>query len=345
MAKEQELGAPVDAARLIHEVLSELGWPADASSVVQGVRRLDIGLPAEDEFSVICAWLGKCELLHKLDQLQVPIASRARFQVPDLLARFETQTNSVPVLIEVKSKQGNTLSFKPEYLERLTNYAQLVGMPLLIAWKFRGFWMLFEAKHLRKAKSNFNISLSTASQQNLLGMLAGDVGYKIGTGAGIHLRLLKDKLVKTEKNDEGRTEHWQMTFDDFAFSNYEGELTRDLDGDVQSLFYAWDLEDEEEHTESHIYQHFVAGQEGMQFAHMALVRLLHWESPNDTRPHWRSLLRKEQVVTNVENFAEALEKAYRQKIVSHILHIRPHTVPDFLRLAAADVSNDCSGIA
>jgi hypothetical protein len=34
----------------------------------------DIGLPVEDEFSVACAWLGKCQLLHKLDQHQVPIA-------------------------------------------------------------------------------------------------------------------------------------------------------------------------------------------------------------------------------------------------------------------------------
>ncbi|CBJ36219.1 conserved protein of unknown function (predicted Restriction endonuclease, type II-like) [Ralstonia solanacearum CMR15] len=330
MVKVGKAAAPVDAARLIHEVLSELGWSADPSHVAQSVRRLDIGLPAEDEFSVVCAWLGQCELLHKLDQQQVPIASREKFQVPDLLARFTTQTNSVPVLIEVKSKQGNTLSFKPEYLEKLTNYAELVGMPLLIAWKFHGFWMLFEAKHLRRAKSNLNISLSTASQQNLLGMLAGDVGYKIGAGVGIHLRFRKDKLVKTETREDGRTEQWQMTIDDVAFSNYNGELVRDVEGDIQSLVSVWDLEDQEEHTDSHIYQRFVAGSEGMQFAHMALVRLLNWESPGDTRPHWRSLLRKDQVVANVENFAAALEKAYQQKFVSHIFHIRPRAVPDFL---------------
>lgn len=331
MKKNEKGEVPVDAARLIQEVLAELGWSADPADVARGVRRLDIGLPAEDEFSVVCAWLGKCELLHKLDQQQVPVASRAKFQVPDLLAKFTTQTNRAPVLIEVKSKQGNTLSFQPDYLERLINYSELVGVPLLIAWKFHGLWMLFEAKHLRKANKNFNIALGTAGQENLLGMLAGDVAYKIGAGAGIHLRFRKDSLISTEKSDDGWTEQWRMTIDDVAFSNYDGTRLTDLDSDVQSLFTAWDLEDHEEHTESRIYQRFVAGHEGIQFAHTALVRLLNWESPSDDRPHWRGLLRKEQVVANVANFSAALECAFRQKVVSHIFHFQPHAVPDFLR--------------
>ena len=50
---------PPDGARLIQDVLAELGWSADATDLAEGVRRLDVGLPAEDEFSVVCAWLGK----------------------------------------------------------------------------------------------------------------------------------------------------------------------------------------------------------------------------------------------------------------------------------------------
>lgn len=81
---------PKDAARLIQTVLAELGWDADASDITARVRRLNVGLPKEDEFSVVCAWLGKCWLLHKLDQHQLPISSREKFQVPDLLAFFAT---------------------------------------------------------------------------------------------------------------------------------------------------------------------------------------------------------------------------------------------------------------
>ncbi len=186
---------PPDLPRLIQDVLAELGNDADASTVAEQVRRLDIGLPVEDEFSVLCAWLGKCQLLHKLDQRQVPIASKQEFQVPDLLAKFSTQTSKFPVLIEVKSKKDKLLSFKPEYLVRLQNYANLVGMPLLMAWKFHSLWMLFEARHMKKADKNFKITLETAMRENLLGVLAGDIAYKIGSGAGVKLRFRKNKLL------------------------------------------------------------------------------------------------------------------------------------------------------
>ncbi|EPP9652457.1 hypothetical protein PSP82_005738 [Pseudomonas aeruginosa] len=322
--------APPDLPRLIQDVLAELGYNADAATVAERVRRLDIGLPVEDEFSVVCAWLGKCQLLHKLDQHQVPIASKQEFQVPDLLAKFSTQTSKSPVLIEVKSKKDKLLSFKPEYMGRLQNYADLVGMPLLVAWKFHSLWMLFEARHMKKADKNFNITLETAMRENLLGVLAGDVAYKIGAGAGVHLRFRKDKLVETEKTEDGYTEQWMMTIDDVSFTDREGARRTDLDSEIQSLFTAWDLEEKEEHTDSHIHLHFVAGDEGMQFAHTALVHLLSWESPHDDRPHWRGLLRREQVTANVANFSAALDAALRQKVVSHIFHVGPHDMPNFL---------------
>jgi Holliday junction resolvase len=321
---------PPDLPRLIQDVLAELGYDADASAVADQVRRLDIGLPAEDEFSVLCAWLGKCRLLHKLDQHQVPIASKQEFQVPDLLAKFSTQTSQSPVLIEVKSKKDKLLSFKPEYMGRLQNYADLVGMPLLVAWKFHSLWMLFESKHMKKADRNFNITLETAMRENLLGVLAGDVAYKIGVGAGVKLRFRKNKLLSSEKTDEGYTEQWAMTIDDVSFTDREGNRREDLDGEVQSLFTAWDLEERANHTDSHIHLHFVAEDEGIQFAHTALVRLLRWELPHDDQPHWRGLLRKEQVTANVANFSAALETAFRQKVVSHVFHMQPHSLPAFL---------------
>ena len=91
---------PEDVARLIQDILSELGHGADPTTVAARVRALDRGLPAEDEFSVICSWLGKTRLIHKLDQLQTPPTSRDIYQVPDLLAVFDA---GGPFLIEVKA--------------------------------------------------------------------------------------------------------------------------------------------------------------------------------------------------------------------------------------------------
>nr|MBF4317138.1 hypothetical protein [Vibrio anguillarum] len=56
---------PSDLERLIHESLEQLGWSADAKSIAERVHRLNIGLPLEDEFSIICGWLGQCSLVHK----------------------------------------------------------------------------------------------------------------------------------------------------------------------------------------------------------------------------------------------------------------------------------------
>jgi Holliday junction resolvase len=328
--EQPKKAAPPDLPRLIQDVQAELGYDADAAAVAERVERLDIGLPVEDEFSVVCAWLGKCQILHKLDQHQVPIASKQDFQVPDLLAKFAPQTNRSPVLIEVKAKKDQLLSFKPEYMKCLQNYADLVGMLSLVAWKFHSLWMLFEARHMKKARSNFNITLEGGMRENLLGILAGDVAYKIGAGAGIHVRFRKDKLLGTEKTDEGFTEQWATTIDEVSFTDRDGMRRSDLDGEVQSLFTAWDLEESEEHNDSHVQLHFVAGDEGIQFAHTALVHLLSWESPNRGRPHWRRLLRKEQVTENVASFSAALDKAFNQKVVSHIFHMQPLEMPEFL---------------
>ncbi|WP_245509871.1 hypothetical protein [Rhizobium laguerreae] len=46
---------PKDADRLIQEVMAEIGWDADPADIAEQVRRLDIGLPVEDEFAVVCA--------------------------------------------------------------------------------------------------------------------------------------------------------------------------------------------------------------------------------------------------------------------------------------------------
>ena len=63
---------PEDLEHLVHEALTQLGWGADGKRIAARIWRLNIGLPREDEFSVVCGWLGQCELIHKLDQRQTP---------------------------------------------------------------------------------------------------------------------------------------------------------------------------------------------------------------------------------------------------------------------------------
>lgn len=316
-----------DYDRLIQEVLVELGRDGDARQIADKVRQLDLGLPAEDEFTAVCSWLGKTVLIHKLDQQQAPLKSRDTYQVPDLLAQFD---NAGPLLIEVKVKKGRTLSFKPDYLARLEAYAELVGMPLLIAWKHHGLWTLFEARHLKRARKNFNIAFGDAMMENLLGVLAGDLAYKIAPGAGIHLRSKKEELLAVEKSGDTRTEQWKLRIDDVGFTVANGERADMIDPDLTTLFTTWDLEERQSHSDTHIEFHFVAGDDaGMMFGHMALVHLMNWSLPQGATINWRHAIRRDAVVSNMANFSNALNRALDQKLVRTIIHQQPQTRPDF----------------
>lgn len=316
-----------DDHRLIYEVLSELGRNADPAAVAEKVRQLERGLPAEDEFIAVCTWLGKTKLIHKLDQQQSPPSSTDRLQVPDLLARFAA---AGPFLIEVKSKKKPKLSFTPEYLGRLQAYADLLGLPLLIAWKFLGVWTLFDACHLRRARKNFNITFNDAIAENLLGVLAGDLSYKIAPGAGIRLRFRKEKLLDTSQEGDTISQHWMVRPDGVDFMVAGGRPSSHLSPEVKTLFSAWNLEEHQTDTEHHIEIAFQAGTEGMMFGHMALTYLLNWGLPEGQPINWRQVIRRDTVVASITNFAAALDAGLAQKVVHLILHQQPQTRPDFL---------------
>ncbi|WP_323538902.1 hypothetical protein [Xanthomonas sp. WHRI 10064B] len=319
-----------ELARLIQEALAELGKEASATEVANRVRRLDIGLTAEDEFSVLCTWLGRCELLHKLDQLQVPSASKQIYQVPDLLARFSSQTNITPLLIEVKSKSDNRLYFKPDYLKKLQNYASLVGMPLLIAWRYRSLWVLFEARHLKQANKNYTITFTDAIKENLLGVLAGDVMYVLEELAGFHISVKKERLIETVGCDDHSIQQWHTVVDEMYFTTGKGLKYYDLDQGVFQLFVTAELDEVQEHSDTHIHLHATAGSHGAQPAYRALVNLLHWESNVNQGLNWRHVLRRDQPLATINDFHALLRAGLTNNIVRFVIEQHPLSPPDFL---------------
>ena len=290
---------------------------------------LNFGLPREDEFSVVCGWLGCCDVIHKLDQKQTPEKSSERYQVPDLLAIFNVQGKQVPVLIEVKSKKDNTLSFRPDYMEKLKQYSNVLNLPILIAWRWQGIWILFELKHMKKAKKNYNIHFGDAIRENLLGILAGDFSYSLYPKAGLHIGMKKEELISTEEADDGSTDQWKMVIDDVYYTNGDGQVVRNLPSQVQQLFVISDLEKSENHTDTHITMNYVVRESSMLFAHMALVRLLNWQTPADPDIHWRTMLHGSYIVKGIENFRTAIQEAMEYKIVRTVFNLTPRTEPEF----------------
>lgn len=321
---------PEDLPYLLYRAISELGWSTDHNSLADSVRRLDIGLPAEDEFSVICSWLGKCKIIHKLDQNQIPADSRKNYRVPDLLAHFSTQKENKPILIEVKSKIRNKLSFRPDYLQGLKNYADMVGADLLIAWKRHSLWTLFSYQHMKIADVNYNINHETAMKENLLGVLVGDMSYKIGLKSGFHLRLEKEELISAEKQADGNEEKWRMRISDAYFTNKNGDTVQNLSNDVKSLLMASAMYSEDvSDNNDHIIVSCTVKENSFQFAHRALVDLLAPFGSSTEPISWRREAQKDKLNT-IDDIGRAIRKAYDEKIITHVFHQQPNSMPDFL---------------
>lgn len=320
--------SPEELAHLIHEALAQIGWEAEAKPLADRIARLHIGLPCEDEFSVICSWLGKCALVHKLDQKQTPATSKKSFQVPDLLAIFDTANGQISTLIEVKSNNSNVLSFKPEYMASLRNYASTINLPLLIAWKYKGIWSLFDAAHMKVAEKNFNISFTDAFCETLLGVLAGDFSYSMAADAGINIVFRKQQLVEERTIDSSNSEQeWLTVIEDVYYIDGAGEIRRNVPHDIQQLFMAHDLPEQQEHSETHMKIFCKIGEDKHKFAHMALSRLLNWHETNEASIDWRSVMGKQQPLVGIANFQEAANSALREGFVTHIFHIQPKSPP------------------
>ncbi|QOJ22655.1 MAG: restriction endonuclease [Gammaproteobacteria bacterium] len=328
---------PPDLPHLLHEALSQLGWKCNPEHLVQRLHRLNIGLPREDEFAVVCSWLGYCTLVHKLDQTQSPSSSEGVFQVPDLLAVFQREGRLIPVLVEVKTSTEKKLSFKTDYYNKLKSYAKLLGLPMLIAWKFHGFWALFDINQMELAKTNYNIDFGKAMSESLLGVLAGDFSYTLPRGTGIHLRMRKEKLISSVRHDSEVHEEWHMVIEDALHVDGDGKKRRDLSPDVQALFFVNNLKEEQEHTSSHVHWRFLVQDDENKFAHMALVGLLNWYSSGSEPLNWREVVARIAPVPGITDFEATVKRALRAGVVKYIFHLQPQTMPAFL--GAANLRN------
>lgn len=321
---------PSDLERLIHESLEQLGWSADAASIADRVRRLNIGLPLEDEFSIICGWLGQCNLVHKLDQQQYPTISKNTFQIPDLLANFKVRgAGNTSVLIEVKSCEKNVLSLRPDCVSKLRTYGQLLRLPVLIAWRKYGIWSLVDLEVFSKAKKNFNLNFNDAIRNSLMSKFLGDFSYTPQVNSGIHISFKKEKLIETIETDEGLQENWHMIIDDVYFTNGKNEQLRNLSPIAQQLFYSWDLTTRESHSDSHVVMHNTIDEESGMFAHMALTRLLSFHGRED-EVHWRRHLQHDAAISSVLDFRSRIEENLKEGIIKYIFDIEPANVPGFL---------------
>lgn len=173
--------------------------------ILKQVRSQEKGLPLEYQFGAICCWLGKCKHFQFIDtQPEFPYLSKIEnVKYPDAFAVFNYNNRDFPCFIQIKSKNDMRLKMKPEYVSGLKKYPLLKGYPLLIAWKFREFWILFDIDTFISEKGGINVRFEDAGKANLMSLLCGDflfTGFKKGIDFYLVMETDRDNLIRFKNN-------------------------------------------------------------------------------------------------------------------------------------------------
>ncbi len=322
---------PLDpSARLLSEAIAELGWNADPKELAERVRRLQLGLPAEDEFALLLSWLGKCVLVHRLDQLQVPPDSKAAYRVPDLFAVFRHNDREIATLVEVKTSAERQLSWRPDYYEALRRYAELLGLPLLLAWDWTklGFWALCDISLFEREEKNYHLAYKTAMRHSLMCELAGDFSYVFQPGVGVHFKFEKiEKLPPEAPNNES----WHLRVEEAYYTDGAGNRLNTLGPGIWWMFLGAEQETETEDHPGHFDHRFVMTDHSpMQAAHR-LLALVTVGLGADQPVQWRKLLEEHSFAIDGAALAAEARSAIERHIVRYVFHQQPAKIPAFLK--------------
>ncbi len=314
-------------AYAIREALVHLGMQSHGKVIADQVMRLERGLAVEDELSLLFCWLGRCKLIHKLDQLVAPPASRSTYQVPDLLSVFEYDGKEIPVLIEVKTCSSSSLSWRPDYITRLRRYSERIGLPLLVACKWKGSpfkWTLSEIDCFqRRGATNYKLSMEEAVISNLMFVFAGNFALVFHKGITWHA---KAKRLTPSKAISGKKKTFSMTVrfekGDY-YTDAKGNRLNTPDSQLWTFFMGQPGSFSEKGDSIEI--PFVTPKDTFQSADSVFEQII---SPHEKNVYWRELLCNYEIPIDASSLRKAAES--RPDIVEKVLATKPKRKPHFL---------------
>ena len=324
---------------LLRQVLEALPLVDEPSTeaVLARLEHLQRGLEPENELALILAWLGKCQLVHKLGQEQLPLGSSGEFKVPDLLAVFEHRQRRLLVLIEVKTTKVDPTKPALRRLVELNSkrlsvsrkyqaYADLVGLPLLVAWRIESLWALFELRHATLAQENYKIDFESAMRENLLGSLAGDFSYRLAPGTRIRMSIRK----LTEPDPE--TGGLEGRFHNIHIVNPLGQAVPGIPL-LSLLFLFWENDVECVEEGEDIVQSYVAADAGhAEFASRTLSQIVcRLAAINGSRADWAKIVhQKEHLAHDNGRLAALRAEGVKHGVITNVFNQVPRTAPLFL---------------
>ncbi len=322
-------------AMMLHKVCSMLGWGENPKEIVDKVNQLRRGLPKEDEFIALSVWMGKCSLIHKLDQEQFPSLSPKSYQVPDLFALYDFNGKNVPVLVEVKTTSDVKLEpFSNAYHHRLVNYANMLGLPLLVAWRIEklNLWCLFDLERMTKKQTAFHIDFQTAMNNSLLGILLDDVIITINKGTQVFIKI--KKVPGTELRDKtGKLRKFEGIGQDIAWLSPEGQRISTHSALAKFLNYAFHLVENDVtdiEDERYVTLTFYTTENENIFAHQLLGPLLLGSRAVNREFSWLDALKQKTFRMDYQHMRNAASKGVKNGVISMIIRQKPAIFPKFL---------------
>ena len=310
-----------DQARIIQKVKAELGWTDDIGSFSKRVNELHKGLIHEDEFLYLLNWTGRCTFFHKLDQSITPPNSKETYNIPDIFAVFNVGGKSTKYLIEIKTSAKNSLSWTESYYQGLKRYSQLVGIPVLVAWKWSwlDIWTVFDINHFKKGPSNYKIGLEKAHQENLMSQIVGDYFIKPFDEFSLFLKFRKIKKIKDVQNEAT----WEAITDEIYFLGEDGKKIKGLDPSIFSLILSFETEVETVENETHIINRYYPHPNKAAYAQSVLIRLAN--ALSDGEVNWIQKIRENKYPVTYNKLYKAVEVGLDSRLIRNILFQEPLT--------------------
>jgi len=309
-----------------HVATAEAGENADA--LAKRVESLKKGLLPEDEFAATVMWLGNCAAIHRIDQTPMPLqVSRDEMRAPDLLALPIVNGKALPVLIEVKSTHDTVVDWSEKYLSSLRAFAELLRLPLLLAWKWGDVWTLVDHRHFEKNVTAYRLTLENALKQDIMCALFRDVRVmmnpevelifdmeildELSGGAG---DLIPEGVLSFKICGAGFYRNGERLIDKFGFT----------------LFLATPEETEFRRTGKQTCQHIYrpVPDTGFTLSRVLIAQLSSGATDNEL--NWHQILAKGEFPSKGIEVRDSLQAGLNNGFVMYVMDVIPNTWPDFL---------------
>ncbi len=302
----------------------------DGESLLSRIHDVRRGLLPEKEFFSILAWLGNCVVVNRIDQTPMPVEMSDNLRAPDFLAFAKYSNRIIPVLIECKATTDNKIVWSEKYFESLKDFASLLNLPLLLAWKWNDLWIVADCVHFQKRVTAYHLDYETALKENLICLLFGNRWIMVNQDASFRLdtKVIDSELDPQEPLiDEGT---YTLQIEKAGFYVGENEIDVSPRG-AEILFsaFAKNVVKKLEGNRARIAFYPDEGTTTVQLYDLLLIDLyIRSRDVNDII--WEEALLEGPFHSTAEMFRTALAATGTSRYIDLVMNQTPKTVPSFL---------------